>query len=149
MNLIDRVIEKLGFDPNTHDPTHCWPWPGPNQDAKSRRSIFGPKLRPYIKVGRSTQYVLRHLVQYVNPHQELHPYYKVRPCPETPTCVNPFHTRVYTVKSWAPYVFDQRKYLFDSEFDYQLRELGEQAMRELYPLNFWEPANGQDPDRDD
>jgi hypothetical protein len=133
--LIDRIVDKLGGDLSKLDPADCWPFP---HQSIPRARLGQRRGRPPClwHDGKTRFDIRRQLVQHVN-EQTLEPYHRVIPCPENTQCVNPYHSRVIPTKRFSPFQYEHKKYLFErelAEFD-----LTDEELRELFPLNYWEP----------
>jgi len=140
--LIDKIANKLGFDPRTHDPQICWFWPGPFQ----RPDKFSSRKVPILRTRTGTIKPLRALMEYmerqplpIHPHTKRQTHY-VRPCEINHECVNPAHARVQRLRD--PYEceieYEQRhKFLFRDEMDELRRQCDDdlELIRVLAPLN--------------
>jgi hypothetical protein len=142
--LIDKIANKLGFDPLTYNPQICWFWPGPFQ--RPNRTL---RQRPILRTSTGTSNPLRILMEFMegqpfpkHPHKK-RPAHYVRPCQLHHHCVNPAHARVLQLTDLyelnIPY--EQRHKFYFPEEMWELLEQFDgdmEAIRSFAPLNFIE-----------
>ena len=146
-HIIQAVVSKLGFDPKTHDPSHCWSWPGPFNGPKARIMNLRARL-PILKSKGDIYYVRPLLVEYVY-GEPLEKHHRVNPCRQSPNCINPFHSRVRNKKNYAEFpAYDQRPiYLLPHEFEERLKDYegDTDMMKYAFSLNFLADPDVEDP----
>lgn len=106
MPPIEQIIKALGFDPKTHPPGPCWPWPGTIVRIRNRPWQSNGGTVPAIKLrNKSTINPIRTLVEYVNDTPfPRHPMtgnvlHRIRRCELHPFCVNPWHAHVEPLRN--------------------------------------------------